>query len=155
MQLGDSTRGLIVRLGAAVCFLPLADVIEIMRPRPVETLVGLPPYIRGVAIIRGAPVPVVDLGPVIGVSSPEARTRFVTLRLGPRSAALAVGGVVGVRDLDEEAVGEMPPLLRETSDDLIRTIGTLDAQLLVVLRAGRVVVGQGVWDTLDAREASP
>jgi chemotaxis signal transduction protein len=64
-----------------------------------------------------------------------------------------VGGVVGVRDLDEEAVGGMPPLLREASDDLIRTIGTLDAQLLVVLQASRVV-GQGVWDTLDAREAS-
>ncbi len=153
MPLGDESRGLLVGLGTAVCFLPLSEVIETMRPRPVETIAGMPPFVCGLSIVRGAPVPVVDLGAVIGASPTPSPTRFVTLRLGPRRVALAVGRVVGVRDLDEERLGEMPPLLRDASENLLRAVGTVDAQLLLVLRAGRKVA-QDVWDALEAKSRS-
>jgi purine-binding chemotaxis protein CheW len=122
-----------------------------MRPRPVETLAGVPAFVRGVSIIRGDPVPVVDLGAVIGTAAPASPSRFVTLRLGQRTVALAVGDVVGVRGLDRERLEEMPPLLRGASTDLIQALGSLDAQLLVVLRAGRIV-GSEIWTELEARQ---
>jgi purine-binding chemotaxis protein CheW len=84
-------------------------------------------------------VPVVDVGALLGSSEPPRPTRFITLAIGKQSVALAVEGIVGVRLLAEEALEELPPLLRDASLDAIERIGTLDASLLVVLRTARIV----------------
>ena len=60
---------------------------------------------------------------------------------------------VGLTNLDSAQLGELPPILRDVAADLIEAIGTRDAQLLVVLRAARVVPGE-VWTTLAAAEAT-
>jgi purine-binding chemotaxis protein CheW len=121
-----------------------------MRPLPVESIAGLPAFVRGVSIIRGVPTPVVDLGAVFGAPG-SAAERFVTLRLGDRQVALAVNAVLGVRDLDRSAIQELPPLLRGASTDVIEAIGTLDEQLLVILRTGWEVPDE-VWQALAAQE---
>jgi purine-binding chemotaxis protein CheW len=45
----------------------------------------------------------------------------------------------------------MPPLLRGANADVVQAIGTLDAQLLVVLRSSRILPEE-VWDALTKRE---
>jgi hypothetical protein len=47
----------------------------------------------------------------------------------------------------------MPPLLREAQADVVEAIGVLDAQLLLVLRASRILPEE-VWRTLSTREGS-
>jgi purine-binding chemotaxis protein CheW len=151
MQSGERSFGLLVHVGARGCFLPLSEVVETMRPQPVEPLAGVPPFIIGVSIVRGAAVPVVDLGAVVGTTDLRSSSRFVTVRLGDRIAALAVDDVVGVRDLERARMEEMPPLLRGANADVVQAIGTLDAQLLVVLRSSRILPEE-VWDALAKRE---
>ena len=102
----------------------------------------------------GAPTPVVDLRALLE-SGPNSASygRFVTLKVGPRRVAVGVDGVVGSRSLDAAQLGELPPMLRDVAADLIEAIGTRDAQLLVVLRAARIVPDE-VWTTLAAAAAA-
>jgi purine-binding chemotaxis protein CheW len=148
----NGSRTLLVRVQNLVCALPLANIVETMRPLPIEPIAGVPLFVRGVSIIRGVPTPVVDLGLVLGTSGGVAG-RFVSLRLGDRQVALSVDVVLGVRDLDASTIRELPPLLQEASKDLIDAIGTLDAQVLVVLRAGWELP-EGVWQALTLQEAT-
>jgi purine-binding chemotaxis protein CheW len=149
MDAGGRSQGLLVHAGARACLLPLRDVVETMRPQPVERLVGTPHFIMGVSVVRGSAVPVVDLGAVVGTTDPGLPARFVTIRLGDRTAALAVSQVVGVRDLATALLEQMPPLLRGASADVVQAMGTLDAQLLVVLRSSRLLPEE-VWTAVAA-----
>jgi purine-binding chemotaxis protein CheW len=111
-----------------------------MRPLPIESVSGGREFVCGVAVIRGAPVPVVDLEVVLGSTERDARpTRFVTVQADGQSVALAVGAVVGVREIEASEFQELPPLLRDTRSDLIEAVATADARLLLVLRAARLI----------------
>jgi purine-binding chemotaxis protein CheW len=143
-------RSLVVRVRTRVCAVPLKYVVETMRPLPVESVAGMPAFVRGVSIIRGVPTPVVDLGAVFGAPS-NAFERIVTLRLGDRQVALAVNAVLGIRDLNLSAIQELPPLLGGAPTDLVEAIGTLDEQFLIVLRAGWELPDE-VWRALAAQE---
>jgi purine-binding chemotaxis protein CheW len=143
-------RSLVVRVQTRVCAVPLEYVVETMRPLPLESIAGMPAFVRGVSIIRGVPTPVVDLGAVLGAPA-NAFERIATLRLGDRQVALAVNAVLGVRDLDLSAIQQLPPLLGGASTDLLEAIGTLDEQFLLVLRAGWELP-DGVWLALAAQE---
>lgn len=99
-------------------------------------------------MIRGTPIPVVDLYRLLEDGTPEvACTRFVTVKVDARRFALAVDSVVGLRTLQRAQLQGLPPLLRDTGSDVIESIGTLDETLLVVLRATRIVPDE-VWRAL-------
>ncbi len=141
--------GLVCRVETRLCALLVAHVREIMRPLPVEPLAGMPRFVRGVAVIRGAPIPVVDAATLLGAASFGQPGRFVTLRANDHSVALAVDEVLGLRELSAASIRDLPPLLRRGGDDIASTIGTLDAQLLVVLQAARVLP-DSAWHALVA-----
>jgi len=144
-------KALIVGLKSCVCAIPLTSVIETMRPLSVEPISGVPSFVQGISIIRGIPTPVVDLGAVLG-SANERAERFVTLRVGDKQVALSVHAVLGVRDLDAIiTIQKLPPLLQRASKDVLETIGTLDEQVLMVLRAGWALPDE-VWQALAAQE---
>ena len=134
----DRVASLVCRVATRVCALPLDVVIEIMRPLPVEPLAGAPGFITGLAIIRGEPMPVVDAARLLGAEA-AAPSRFVTLRIGARQVALAVDAVLGVRLVAAERRSALTSLLGAVAGDAVAAIGTLDAQLLVVLEAARLV----------------
>lgn len=139
---------IVCRAGSVLCALPVEYVSETMRPLRVEVLAGTPSFVSGVSIVRGVPTPVVDATRVLGVAGPPRTSRFVALRIGVRQAVIAVDAVLGVRSLSSKALEELPPLLRDASSDMIAGIGTLDADLLVVLR-GAKIVPPSVWALLD------
>jgi purine-binding chemotaxis protein CheW len=135
-----------------LCAIPLQYVSETMRPLPIEPVPGMPPSVRGLSIIRGVPVPVVDVATAIagGGSTP---TRFVTVTVGARSVALAVDSIVGVRTIDASEINELPMLLANASNEGIAAIGILDAKLLLLLQSARLIPDD-VWTTLEQRGAS-
>ena len=144
---------LVVQTANCVCALPLESVIETMRQLPIEPLAGVPPFVRGVSIIRGTATPVVDSGVIIGAPQCSGE-RFVMVRLGEKQVALAVDAVLGVRKIDLSTIPEVPPLLQRAPKDLIETIGTLDGQFLAVLRSAWELPEE-VWQALTAQEVVP
>ncbi len=105
--------------GSYLCALPLAQVIETMRPLPIEYLAHTPAFVRGVSVIRGAPVPIVDIGILFGEAA--SRTgRLVTIKVGDgNQVALAVGDVLGIRSIPPADTGAMPSLLRDTDEGIV------------------------------------
>lgn len=121
-----------------------------MRPLPVERLAGAPEYVRGLSVIRGEPLPVVDLGTLVaGESELSSGGRFVTVAAEDRRFALAVERVLGVRELGASDLQELPPLLRSPDAELIEAIGVADAQLLIVLSAARII-SEEAWRTIES-----
>jgi len=145
----ENDRFLLCQSGSRVIALALIDVRETMRPLPIEPLNGMPQFVLGLAVVRGSPIPVIDacrlLSPFTSVTSGTA-PRFVTLRLGERTAALAVDAVLEVRSIARATLVEIPPLLRETGAEL-SAIGALDAELLLVLQAARLLP-DSVWSAI-------
>jgi purine-binding chemotaxis protein CheW len=127
--------------------LPLDHVLETMRPLPIEPVANSAPYVLGVSVIRGMPVPVVDLGALLTTAktpSHAAHARLVMVRAGSRHVALAVESVIGVRRLEPRSLHEMPPLLRASSPASISGFGVPDRELLAVLDGGCLVPDE-VW----------
>jgi purine-binding chemotaxis protein CheW len=130
----------------------LSYVREIMRPLPVDPVPATPDFLLGLALIRGAAVPVLDCARLVNAGVPGQPARFVTLAVGERHLALAVDSVIGVRTLPLAALVDVAPLLDSTDDSLVQAIATLDAELLMVLRASHMVPDT-LWEALAAQEA--
>lgn len=129
-----------------LCALSLDHVEETMRPLPSEPLAGVPAFIRGLAIIRGVPTPVIDAALLVsgGLSNP---TRFVTVKTGNRRVALAVDSVIGTASIPHDALEALPPLFAGAGLDAIAAVSTLNAELLLVLSSTRLVPDD-VWRRL-------
>lgn len=134
----DVVSLLICRVSGRLIGLPVEHVIETMRPLPVEALGGGPSHVTGLSIIRGAPVPVVSVGRLLG-DDPAQPTRYVTIMVRERIVALAVDGVVGLRGVPAGSLDALPPLLRDAAGEAVSAIARLDAELLLVLQSGRLI----------------
>jgi purine-binding chemotaxis protein CheW len=156
----DNDRFLLCRVGSRIAALDVRDVWETMRPLPIEPLTGAPTFVLGLAIVRGFPIPVVDADRLLGSSVSSSTTpispspaRFVSLKLGVRSAALAVDAVLEIRALPAGMLANIPSLLGEAGADLVSVIGALDATLLLVLETARLVP-DSVWNAIKLSKGS-
>jgi purine-binding chemotaxis protein CheW len=131
------TLCLLAQMRALHCVLPLAHVDEIMRPLPVEPIAHAPRFVLGVAIVRGAPSPVIDCGALMHDGGAASHTRWVSVRCGDRNVTLAFEAVAGVRELP--ALEDLPTLLSNVPSEMIAELSRLDDQLLLVLRDSRLV----------------
>jgi purine-binding chemotaxis protein CheW len=143
---------LLCRVGLRLCALPLDAVVENLRPLPIMPLADAPRFVLGLSIIRGSPVPVVDIGSLFGERA-TAPQRMVTLGADGGLVALLVDSVVGVRALGPDLFDELPPLLQDAGGDIVSAIGTLDAELLVFLRTARIVP-DALFESLGAERAA-
>jgi purine-binding chemotaxis protein CheW len=143
---------LLCRAGSFVFALPLTNVVEIMRILRIEPIADAPGFVRGLAIVRGVPTPVVDIAHLFG-GSPAPSQRLVTAKAGTRVVALAVDSVLGVRSMDAAGGTEaLPPLLGEAAGDMVSAIGRLDADLLLFLNTAGIVP-EALLDSLICPEA--
>jgi purine-binding chemotaxis protein CheW len=152
MKKRDSNLTLAIRIGARICAVPVSDVVEIMRPLPIEALSGALDGVRGLSVIRGEPVPVIDLGTLLGASGCSVCTRFIAIRVGGRRIALAVDAVLGIREFASGLRAQMPPLLSDARTEMVEAVGALDTELFMVLKACSIVP-ETVWDALPRQEA--
>jgi purine-binding chemotaxis protein CheW len=144
---------LLARVQGTLCAFPLVDVIETMRPLPIEPLANTPDFVLGVARIRGVAVPVVRLSTLFQEKHfGDHSNRFVTIRVGQRCVAVAMESVLGIADLSDQTFGNLPPLLQTGKAEFIQALSTLDNEFLVVLDAARIVP-DSVWRELAQTKA--
>jgi purine-binding chemotaxis protein CheW len=148
LQPRTAGKALLCQVGSLICALPLQHISETMRPLPLEPLNGMPSYVDGLSIVRGAPVPVVDLARLLGNDSAARRTRLVVVKVRERRVALSVERVIGVSTLDTVASAALPPLLGSARADFVSAVGSLDAHLLVVLESGRILP-ESTWARVE------
>jgi purine-binding chemotaxis protein CheW len=140
MQRREDRRLLVVRGGSRRVGLPIEAVRETMRPLPIEPLPEVPAWVLGVAIIRGEPVPVVDLGGLFGGATNRGDLRrFVTVRVEGRTVALAVEAVLDVARVSADDLDQLAPLVTHAVSEALEALALHDAALLYVLDASRIV----------------
>ena len=142
-----SERYLLCRSRRVLFALPLGCVIETMRPLPTVPLADMPSFVKGLSIIRGEPLPVIDASALMGDGGASSPSRFVALQAGQRRAALAVEEVLGVLSMPREILQELPPLLKAETG-VVSAIGRLDAGLFLVLQTARLVP-DSVWEAMQ------
>lgn len=142
---------LLLRAREQLCALPLDNVIETMRPLPIEPMAGSPPFVCGLSVVRGVVVPVADLGAILGLDNPPKPGRFVTLKIGERQVALSVEEVIGISRLPLASLDDLPPLLCESAAEVVSAVGRLDTSLLFALEAGRIVP-ESIWQAIENNE---
>ncbi len=138
---GNSIACLVFRVRTRLCALPLGNVVETMRPPPIEALPRTPPFAPGLTTIRGMQIPVVDARRLLSANdnSDEIEPgRLISVRLGQRLVGLLVDSVIGIRSIQECSLRTLPPLLQDAANDVISTIGSLDAELLLILNGARL-----------------
>ena len=132
----DTGFWLLCRAGSHRFALPMPHVIENMRMLPIESVAGAPPVVRGLCIIRGAPVPVVDAALLFEDRSARCE-RLVTVRTGSRTIAFAAEAVLGVHAITAQALEQLPPLFRNVES--IAAVATLDEELVFFLHTARII----------------
>jgi purine-binding chemotaxis protein CheW len=139
---------LICRVRGLLCALPLEHVEETMRPLTVEPIAGVPSFLQGLAVVRGSVVPVVDAASLFSGEASRP-TRFVTVKAGHRRVALAVDAVLGIRTIPSGSLDALPRLFQDAALDAASAVGTLDSELMLVLRGARLVP-EHIWATVEA-----
>lgn len=141
---GSAAMALVFRAGRLVCALPLADVIETMRPLPTESLTGARAFVKGISIVRGVATPVIDVALLLGGETATV-SRFVALRTTPGPVAFATGDVLGIRALgDAGATAAHAALLDGAPVHLVAGVGTFESAPLLVLHSMRVLAEE-IW----------
>ena len=154
-QGGDIRTGayLICRAGRHLCAMSTGQIVETMRVLPIEALAGTPDFVRGMSVIRGTPVPVLDLPCLLNIGESQPQ-RLVTVKVGGRIVALLVDSVIGIRSIAGDSVSDLPPLLRDAGGETVSTIGILDAELLLFLNNMRII-SDSASEALRLAEAAP
>ena len=142
---------LVTRVGGLTCAIPIEHVIETMRPLPIEPIGRAEDpvlaSVEGLAMIRGAPVPVVDIRKLLGMPCGRAQ-RFVLVRGAERRTALLVDAVIAVSVIELGTLSHLPLLLDSVNRDSVSAIGSRDAALLIVLDTSRVIPDD-TWRTIE------
>ena len=141
---------LVFAAGTKIGALPVRHVLETMRPLPIDPLPGSAPFVDGLAMIRGQAVPVLNVAALLSGAPDAAINRFVTLRVGDRTVALAVSNVLGVAQSGSLNLTGVPPLLDGRVAQAVESIGRLDSQLLLVLNEASLVPPEAWADSAGA-----
>jgi purine-binding chemotaxis protein CheW len=127
---------------------PLAQVIETMRPLPVKQVADMPAFVLGVSIIRGKGVPVLDTALLVSACSSAHPARYVVIKINARTVCLAVDEVVGIRNVPLTLRADVPRLLNPFNSEILAAIAILDAELLVVLQSAHVISDE-LWCVIN------
>jgi len=134
----------------------VAQVREVVRWQPATPLPNAPALIEGVIDLRGAVVPVVDLGRALGGSAvvPGSHTRIAVTEVDGLVMGLAVDAAVEVLSVDVGHLDDPPTLATQTGYDMTRAVvRRAGAEPILVLSLEHVL--ETVYrSALPAREAS-
>lgn len=144
---GLNHRVLLVRARSWLCALPVVDIIETMRSLPIVSFASGLRFLRGISVVRGAPVPIVDLAALLGAEDGAGGRMFVAMRCGAKRYCLEVDEVVGISDIDVGKLEKAPPLLSGVMAEYVERLAVLDGQVLVTLETARLIP-QEVWHSL-------
>ncbi len=123
------------RLGAETYGLDILGVQEIRKLDHVTRVPRVPPFVRGVINLRGAIVPIVDLGLMFGFPEPldlESASAIVLNAQG-RLVGLAVTAVSDVIALAQEEIAPPPELGNRAVASAILGIATQEDSSLLLL----------------------
>ncbi len=119
----------------------IRHVVEIIGMQHITPLPGAPPHIRGVIILRGAVIPVMDLHARFGLPpfAYNDRTCIVVVEVDHIKEGLIVDTVSEVLDMPLSNVESTPEMGRDPGTTLVEVIGKVGDEVRLILDIRRVL----------------
>lgn len=136
--MADAERYLLLRAGDAFCALPLQQVRRVVRALTIHALPGAAPELLGLAEFAGEPLPVLDLGMLLGEASSAAA--------GSQVAGVTVVARIGDSEPPEIAGLAADEALEISALEMTRGTGASSRHGMVV---GEALAGERHVTVLD------
>jgi purine-binding chemotaxis protein CheW len=129
------------RIGEQVFCVDIMAVREIRGWTPATPLPRAPDYVRGVINLRGAVLPIVDLGARLGLQTTDATARHVIMvvHLGGRTVGLLVDAVSDIVTITDDVVQPTPDIASEQVKTFVRGLFALDGKMVSLIALDKVL----------------
>ena len=119
----------------------IMSVREIRGWTPATPLPRAPGYMKGVINLRGAVLPIIDLGARFGLttSEPTARHVIMVAHVGGRMVGLLVDAVSDIIQLTDEAVQPTPDIASEHVKTFGKGLFALEGRMISLIELDRIV----------------
>lgn len=129
------------RIGEQEFCIDIMMVREIRGWSPATPLPQAPDYVRGVINLRGAVLPVIDLGARLGLGACEPSVRHVIIvaQIGRRIVGLLVDAVSDILTVDAEAIKPTPQVGSAMVVTFLRGLLTENGRMISIIDADQIL----------------
>ena len=129
------------RIGDQEFCVDIMLVREIRGWTPATPLPRTPPFVKGVINLRGAVLPIIDLGARLGLttSDPTARHVIMVVKIGDRTQGLLVDAVSDIINITDDAVQPTPDVACDTVKAFVRGLFAIEGRMISLIALDRVL----------------
>lgn len=129
------------RIGEQEFCVDIMCVREIRGWTPATPLPRAPGFMKGVINLRGAVLPIIDLGARFGLRTSEPSERHVIMvaHIGGRMVGLLVDAVSDIIQLTNEALQPTPDVASEQVKSFVKGLFALEGRLISLIELDRIV----------------
>ena len=132
----DGTRELVAfRLGSQEFCVDIMSVRDLRGWTPATALPHAPTYVRGVINLRGAVLPIVDLGVRLGFppSEPTARHVIIVTEIGGKMVGLMVDAVSDILIVAQGDIQPTPDVASDLAKTFVDGVLALEGRMVSVI----------------------
>ncbi len=129
------------RIGDQEFCVDIMQVREIRGWTPATPLPRTPSFIKGVINLRGAVLPIVDLGSRLGLSTsePSARHVIMVVNIAGRTVGLLVEAVSDIINLSDDMVQPTPDIACDQVKSFVKGLFAIDGRMISLISLDRVL----------------
>lgn len=142
-QTHNARRELIAfRIGDQEFCVDIMQVREIRGWTQATPLPRTPGFMKGVINLRGAVLPIVDLGARLGLKTtePTARHVIMVINQGARTMGLLVDAVSDIIDVTEDMVQPTPDVACDQVKAFVKGLFAIDGRMISLITLDRVLL---------------
>jgi purine-binding chemotaxis protein CheW len=139
---GNPGRELIsFRIGAQEFCVDIMEVREIRGWTPATALPQAPAFVRGVINLRGAVLPIVDLGARLGLGTadPTARHVIIVAQVQNQIVGLLVDAVSDILTVTDDMIQPTPDVASEMVRTFVRGLLAIEGRMVSFISLDRVL----------------
>jgi purine-binding chemotaxis protein CheW len=141
---GDTLSALLIRVGGESYALPLYALTAVYQEHPVVPVPCVPPFIAGIANIRGQILPVLDLATLLGVPNEAEKRALVVASNAEISIGLCAEVVGEVTALPAHTLQPVPTVLNRAYVESIAADGTALLNVDAILNDPSLMVDEAI-----------
>ncbi|HVI34567.1 chemotaxis protein CheW [Phenylobacterium sp.] len=129
------------RIGSQEFCVDIMDVREIRGWTPATALPQAPAFVRGVINLRGAVLPIVDLGARLGLGAadPTARHVIIVAQVEKQIVGLLVDAVSDILTVSDDMIQPTPDVASEMVRNFVRGLLAIDGRMVSFISLDRVL----------------
>lgn len=129
------------RIGEQEFCVDIMSVREIRGWTPATPLPRAPGFMKGVINLRGAVLPIIDLGARLGLrtSEPTARHVIMVAHIGGRTVGLLVDAVSDIIQLTDELIQPTPDVASDHVKTFVKGVFAIEGRMVSLLELAWIV----------------